>query len=133
MPFGNIGSVNEPVTIHIKNPKLWSPDSPFLYDLRVSLLNEAAIKSVTVDAVSSYFAMRKSSLVKDAAGILRLGLNNQPLFQVGPLDQGWWPDGLYTAPTDEALRFDIEQTKSLRLQHGPQACEGRARALVLLG
>ena len=67
----------------------------------------------TSDEITSYFAMRKSSLCKDAGGITRLCLNNTPLFQVGPLDQGWWPDGLYTAPTDEALRSDIEVTKRL--------------------
>ena len=57
--------------------------------------------------------MRKIAVAKDSAGINRLFLNNQPLFEYGPLDQGWWPDGLYTAPTDDALRFDIEQTKRL--------------------
>src|SRR5512138_1154689 len=65
------------------------------------------------DRVRTYFAMRKISLGKDEKGILRLCLNNKPLFQYGPLDQGWWPDGLYTAPTDEALRYDIEVTKQL--------------------
>ena len=59
-------------------------------------------------------------------------LNNKPLFQFGPLDQGFWPDGLYTAPTDEALRYDIEMTKKLGLQHGPQARQDRAGPLVLL-
>ncbi len=68
---------------------------------------------MTTDDVTSYFAMRKISLCKDDGGAPRLCLNNRPLFQVGPLDQGWWPDGLYTAPTDEALRYDIEVTKQL--------------------
>jgi hypothetical protein len=66
-----------------------------------------------VDVVESYFGMRKISLGKDEKGILRLFLNNQPLFQYGPLDQGWWPDGLYTAPSDEALKYDIEILKTL--------------------
>lgn len=87
--------------------KLWSPDSPFLYTLKVSLEQDGKVK----DEVSSYAAMRKYSSRRDANGIVRLELNNQPLFQFGPLDQGWWPDGLYTAPTDEALRYDIQKTK----------------------
>ena len=57
--------------------------------------------------------MRKIEVRKDAAGVNRLFLNNQPVFQIGPLDQGWWPDGLYTAPTDEALRYDVEMTRKL--------------------
>lgn len=61
--------------------------------------------------MSSYAAMRKYSSKRDANGIVRLELNNKPLFQFGPLDQGWWPDGLYTAPTDEALLYDIQKTK----------------------
>lgn len=87
--------------------KLWSPDSPFLYTLKVSLEQDGKVK----DEVASYAAMRKYSSRRDANGIVRLELNNQPLFQFGPLDQGWWPDGLYTAPTDEALRYDIQKTK----------------------
>ena len=76
--------------------------------------------------------MRKIALGKDEKGILRLMLNNKPLFQFGPLDQGFWPDGLYTAPTDEALRYDIEMTASPGHEHGPQARQGRAGPLVLL-
>ena len=87
--------------------KLWSPDSPFLYTLKVNLLSKGKV----VDKVDSYAAMRKFSTKRDANGIVRLELNNQPLFQFGPLDQGWWPDGLYTAPTDEALRYDVQKTK----------------------
>ena len=87
--------------------KLWSPDSPFLYTLKVALINKGKV----VDKVDSYAAMRKFSSRRDANGIVRLELNNQPLFQFGPLDQGWWPDGLYTAPTDEALRYDVQKTK----------------------
>lgn len=64
-----------------------------------------------LDEVKSYTAFRKISSKRDAAGIMRMQLNNQDLFQFGPLDQGWWPDGLYTAPTDEALLFDIKKTK----------------------
>ncbi|MDR0977038.1 MAG: beta-galactosidase, partial [Prevotellaceae bacterium] len=87
--------------------KLWSPDTPYLYNLQVVLCNGGR----KIDAVSSYAAMRKFSTGRDDDGIVRLMLNNQPLFQFGPLDQGWWPDGLYTAPTDEALRYDIQKTK----------------------
>ena len=64
-----------------------------------------------VDEVRGYTALRKSSEVVDSQGFKRLGLNNEPYFQYGPLDQGWWPDGLYTAPTDEALKFDLVKTK----------------------
>ena len=87
--------------------RLWSPDSPFLYDMEISLF--AANK--LVDKVKSYAAMRKYSTKRDRNGIVRLQLNNKDLFQFGPLDQGWWPDGLYTAPSDEALIYDIQKTK----------------------
>lgn len=90
-----------------ENMKLWSPDSPSLYQLEVTLRNGGK----TIDKVSSYAAMRKYATRRDANGIVRLELNNKPLFQFGPLDQGWWPDGLYTAPTDEALLYDIKKTK----------------------
>jgi len=95
-----------------KEPKvrLWSPDSPFLYDLQVTLKDRTG---KTLDTVDSYFGMRKISVGKDSDGINRLLLNNKPLFQYGFLDQGWWPDGLYTAPTDEALRYDIETAKRI--------------------
>lgn len=96
-----------PVEIMVENPKLWSPASPFLYDMKVSLLRNGK----KTDEVKSYTAMRKFSTGRDKDGIVRLLLNDKPLFQFGPLDQGWWPDGLYTAPTDEALRYDIEMTK----------------------
>jgi beta-galactosidase/beta-glucuronidase len=95
--------------LNVPNPKLWSPASPFLYDLKVSVKRKGKL----IDEVASYFGMRKSSIAKDAMGIQRMMLNNQFVFQYGPLDQGWWPDGLYTAPTEEALKFDIEKTKAL--------------------
>jgi beta-galactosidase/beta-glucuronidase len=95
------------VEISIPDVKLWSPDSPFLYDLKVTLSADGK----TTDEVKSYAAMRKFSTQRDAEGIVRLQLNNKDLFQFGPLDQGWWPDGLYTAPTDEALAYDIVKTK----------------------
>ena len=102
-------SINmEPVEVNMpEDVKLWSPDSPFLYTLKVELIQDGRV----IDAVDSYAAMRKFSTRRDANGIVRLELNNEALFQFGPLDQGWWPDGLYTAPTDEALRYDIQKTK----------------------
>ena len=93
--------------LNIPDAKLWSPESPFLYDMEVSLISKGKI----VDQVKSYCAMRKISTKRDAFGIMRMQLNNKDYFQFGPLDQGWWPDGLYTAPTDEALAYDIKKTK----------------------
>lgn len=89
--------------------KLWSPENPFLYDLDIELYSGKKLQ----DKVKSYAAMRKISTRRDAAGIVRLQLNNRDYFHFGPLDQGWWPDGLYTAPTDEALLYDIQKTKEL--------------------
>jgi beta-galactosidase/beta-glucuronidase len=91
----------------ISGAKLWSPESPFLYDMEISLVNGGK----TLDNVKSYCAMRKISYKKDEDGIFRFQLNNKNCFHYGPLDQGWWPDGLYTAPTDEALAYDIQVTK----------------------
>ena len=99
---------NEPVEVAMPaDRKLWSPDSPFLYTLKVTLKNAGKV----VDKVDSYAAMRKYSYKRASDGIVRMELNNEPLFQFGPLDQGWWPDGLYTAPTDEALAWDVKKTK----------------------
>jgi beta-galactosidase/beta-glucuronidase len=91
--------------IAIDSVEPWSPDSPTLYDLEVRLTSG--------DTVKSYFGMRKVEVRKDSAGVNRIFLNNAPRFLIGPLDQGWWPDGLYTAPTDEALRSDIDTLKKL--------------------
>jgi beta-galactosidase/beta-glucuronidase len=97
------------IRLPIKDAKLWSPEQPHLYRLVATL----KIGDTAIDTVESYFGMRKTSLGKDEKGRTRLMLNNKPYFQFGPLDQGFWPDGLYTAPTDEALRYDIEMTKKL--------------------
>ncbi len=101
---------NLPVEVPMpENVKLWSPDSPHLYDLEVVLWDG----SKQLDKVESYAAMRKFSMKRDDKGIVRLQLNNKDLFHFGPLDQGWWPDGLYTAPCDEALEYDVIKTKDL--------------------
>jgi len=100
---------NGDVVLPVSNPQLWSTTHPFLYDLKVTVLRKGKI----TDEVKSYFAMRKISVLLDNNGIERMMLNDQFVFQYGPLDQGWWPDGLYTAPTDEALKFDIVKTKEM--------------------
>ena len=97
------------VKVHIPNAKLWSPNSPFLYDMKISLKENGKV----VESVSSYTAMREVGKMRDQYGHLRATLNGKPIFMYGPLDQGWWPDGLYTAPTDEALVWDIQLTKDL--------------------
>ena len=134
--------VNQPFVLSLKQlagqdshfaAHVWSPDNPHLIDLHVALVADPKADLLgfgqqwlphdpvvfekkpevpLADLVSSYTALRKISLGKDDKGITRILLNNQPLFQVGPLDQGFWPDGLYTAPSDEAMKFDIEQTKA---------------------
>jgi hypothetical protein len=98
------GSVGATIRVPVPNAHLWTPDDPFLYDLKVSLSNG--------DAVGGYFGMR--SLGKAMlGGTLRPTLNGKFVFQLGTLDQGFWPDGLYTAPTDTALKFDLEQQKAM--------------------
>ncbi len=101
--------VGEAVPIHLENPILWEPDSPFLYEVTVKLWHGKKV----LDQVRSYAAYRDISIGKDGDGHERMLLNGKALFHYGPLDQGWWPDGLYTAPTDEALLFDIEKTKEM--------------------
>ncbi|GEO09607.1 glycoside hydrolase family 2 protein [Segetibacter aerophilus] len=98
---------NSEAVLQVNNAKLWSPETPHLYDLKVSVIRNNKV----VDEIKSYFAMRKISVGTDANGVKRILLNNQFVFQYGPLDQGWWPEGLYTAPTDDALKFDIVKTK----------------------
>ena len=97
-----VGKRGEAIDLQIARPTLWSPDNPFLYDLVVTLKDS---EGRSVDRVKTYFGMRKNSLEKDDRGLLRLFLNNKPLFQMGILDQGWWSDGFYTAATDDALRY----------------------------
>lgn len=102
-------NANAEAVLKIENQKLWSPDSPFLYDLQISVIRN----NRSLDEVKSYFGMRKISMEPHENGIQCMFLNNEFVFQFGPLDQGWWPDGLYTAPSDEALRFDVEKTKEM--------------------
>lgn len=94
--------------VPVPAPKLWCPTNPFLYNLQVTLSNVSG----AVDTVTSYFGMRKISLGSDH-GFVKMLLNNQFVFQFGPLDQGYWPDGIYTPPTDAAMRGDIELIKTL--------------------
>ena len=102
-------SIRESIQLNIPNPRLWSPQHPFLYDLSINIKREGKI----IDEIKSYFGMRKISLMEDDEGYKRIALNNKILFQYGVLDQGYWPDGLYTAPTDEALKYDIKMAKKL--------------------
>ena len=103
------GAVDTDITMQVPNARLWSPSQPNLYDLEVQLLSGGQ----TVDQVQSYAAMRKISARQLDNGEWHLQLNNRDLFHNGVLDQGYWPDGLYTAPTDEALLYDIQKTKDL--------------------
>jgi hypothetical protein len=100
------------IDVPIESPRLWSPGDPFLYDVEITLCwwNDP---DRVIDRVHTYFGMREIDVGPDETGTMRLRLNGKPLFQIGTLDQGFWPDGLYTAPTDEALRYDIEITKEL--------------------
>lgn len=109
IPIGE-KSTRAKLDLDISDPILWTTENPFLYDLEITLKDS---NGNIVDEVESYLGMRKVSLGKDANGYTRILLNNKPLFQFGLLDQGWWPDGLYTAPTEEAMIYDIKVTKDL--------------------
>ena len=112
------GAPQTPLTISIQpaDVRLWSPDSPLLYNVDVRILKDPVVKggkSEVGDRVASYFALRSIGVAQGPDKKTRIVLNGKPVFLIGPLDQGFWPDGLYTAPTDEALRSDIEVTKKL--------------------
>jgi hypothetical protein len=118
------GDPGKEFRIRIDNPVLWSPRNPHLYDLRINLLKGFVPRGGKdgvkygenfreIDRVKSYFAMRKITLAKDEQGIMRPMMNDRFIFQVGPLDQGFWPDGLYTPPTDKAMLYDLQMTKDL--------------------
>ncbi|MBC7187105.1 MAG: chitobiase/beta-hexosaminidase C-terminal domain-containing protein [Calditrichaeota bacterium] len=103
------GPADGELILAIPSPRLWSPDDPFLYDLTVALERDGK----RIDEVRSYFGMRKVAVGPDSSGVTRILVNGVPLFQIGPLDQGFWPDGIYTAPSDAALRFDVEMMKRM--------------------
>ena len=103
------GKANAPLPVKINSPKAWSPDSPVLYEVSAKLFEGKKL----IEEVKSYAAYRDIRMAKTPDGFQRMFLNGKPLFQYGPLDQGWWPDGLYTAPTDEALLFDIVKTQEM--------------------
>ncbi|MEX2477156.1 MAG: sugar-binding domain-containing protein [Gracilimonas sp.] len=103
------GPLNETLKLSVNDPRLWSPEDPFLYDLKVKLYKGGQ----KVDEVKSYFGMREVSIGTAEDGFVRLFLNDEPIFHYGLLDQGFWPDGIYTAPTDEALKYDIQVTKDV--------------------
>jgi hypothetical protein len=102
------GAPQSEIYIPISNPALWSPDNPFLYGLQVVTTHSG----VTNDVVTSYFGMRKIS-IQTVNGVPQIYLNNAPYFEIGPLDQGFWPDGIYTAPMDAALEYDLQMEKAL--------------------
>lgn len=98
-------------TLEVADMKTWSPDSPYLYGLRISIVRNGKV----IDSVDGYTAMRSIEAKHDGSlnKYKRMALNGENLFQYGPLDQGWWPDGLYTAPCDEALKFDVVKLKEM--------------------
>ncbi len=105
----SIAAIGEPVSLQLNQPKLWSPSTPFLYDLKLSLIKDGKV----LDEVSSYFGMRKISMGRDKEGYMRILLNNEIIYQLGPLDQGYWPDGILTPASDKALRYDIAYLKKI--------------------
>jgi ribosomal protein S17E len=105
----SIAADDELVSLQLNQPKLWSPTNPFLYDLKLSLVKDGKV----VDEVSSYFGMRKISMGRDHEGYMRILLNNAIIYQLGPLDQGYWPDGILTPASDQALRYDIAYLKKI--------------------
>ena len=98
------------IVLNIADLRLWSPDDPFLYDLQLQIIDAGGS---IIDSVDSYFGAREITCEPDKRGHHRLFLNGEPVFHLGLLDQGWWPEGLFTAPTDDALKFDIEATLAM--------------------
>jgi len=103
------GSASQPLQVAVTDPKRWEPDSPFLYDVKIKLTYQDKI----LDEVTSYCGFRKIDIAKDEQGTMRIRLNNQPVFQYGPLDQGYWPEGLQTPPSEEAMLFDLQYLKNI--------------------
>ncbi len=110
-PLRVTGKPGESLRLAIPNARLWSPDDPYLYELDIDLAVESGKVHNVVDHVGSYVGMRSVAVVPDERGQSRICLNGKECFSFGPLDQGYWPDGLYTAPSDEALKWDITMTK----------------------
>ncbi|MCA9264971.1 MAG: hypothetical protein KDA60_14025 [Planctomycetales bacterium] len=104
-----VTGADEALTVQVTNPKLWSPRSPHLYDLEITLVDA---QGNAVDTVQGYAGIRTVGRVQDGDGNWRFTLNGEVIFHWGPLDQGWWPDGLLTPPSDEGMRYDIEQLKA---------------------
>lgn len=105
--------VGEAVSVELMGFKSWSPEEPFLYEVCYMLYRKEASGPVCCDSIESYFAMRKCSIGTDKDGIRRIFLNNRPYMQTGVLDQGYWPESMYTAPCEEALLYDIKTMKDL--------------------
>ncbi|HNW59412.1 MAG TPA: glycoside hydrolase family 2 TIM barrel-domain containing protein [bacterium] len=103
------GAAGAALRLQIPAPRLWSPNAPHLYSLRIQLLRQNKV----VDEVTSYVGLRSIAIGPDENGVTRLLLNGAPLFQAGPLDQGFWPDGIYTAPTEAAMIYDLEVLKRM--------------------
>ncbi|MCX6255493.1 MAG: beta-galactosidase [Bacteroidia bacterium] len=103
------GNADNEITVQIKDPVLWTPEKPFLYDITIELKNGKK----TLDKVTSYTGIRKIAIGKATDGFTRILLNNEFVWQNGPLDQGFWPDGIYTPPTEEAMVYDLEMTKKM--------------------
>ncbi len=103
------GPAGSALTVKVPKPKLWSPAAPNLYDLSFELKSSTS----TIDSAQSYVGLRDVSLQLDEAGVRRVFVNDDPLFQLGVIDQGYWPDGLYTPPSDEAMKTDIVRAKQL--------------------
>jgi len=106
----NSGAPGDSIRIPIPTPQLWTPDHPYLYSMKVAVVRPSG---QVVDVVSSYAGLRTIGTVADRQGRQRIALNGKITFLHGPLDQGYWPDGIYTAPTDDALKSDLQWTKDL--------------------
>jgi hypothetical protein len=103
------GNCDQEISLKISDPILWSPENPFLYDINIELKNGTKI----VDEVNSFTGIRKISIGKTEDGFTRMLLNNKFVYQRGPLDQGFWPDGIYTPPTEDAMVYDLKMTKKM--------------------
>lgn len=104
-----VGTADAALTVRIPDTKLWTPKSPNLYDITIKLFDG---DNKLIDVVESYAAMREIGVHRGPAGHIRMRLNGKEIFHYGPLDQGWWPDGLLTPPSDEAMRFDVDFLKA---------------------